>query len=326
MPNKKRIYFFIVLYFVFVINMQAQNNLMVDGSFEDVNSPPTVPECYQMLDLKNWIIPNNLNAYTNYYNTKSIYKMCRPNYNYVLYQVPRDGFGVAAFYPYREGFPDIARGYVQGSLTEVLITGKRYEVKFYVSLANFYGMSVSKIGALLTTEPITFTYRCEQVPQVESNRHLTDTLNWMEIKGEFVAQGGEKHITIGNFRTDAESDTLKVLTHSESSNIVRTGYYTLDDVSVICLDCPTDEVGVSIVEQNQKPKNVVFNTSTNTLNVSEWGTLVIYNMQGVKVRESSVVSQQVVSVSAENLGAAGVYIWQFKTEKEVQQGKFVISE
>lgn len=313
-----KITFVFILALLFFTNnkITAQSNLVIDGSFEELKNPVGDSDCINFYDLTKWWIPNN--NYTRYYSSKSKENICSPLNNQIYYQKPKEGFGFIGIFTVQEGHPDIARSYVQGKLTEPMVKDKSYEVKFYVTLANRLGMSVSTIGALLTTSAISFTNRCDLVPQVESNWHLTDTLNWMEIKGEFTAQGGEQYITIGNFRTDAESDTLRVETGIISS-VMRTGFYTLDDVSVICLDCT---VGINEQVQN---KNVVYNSSTNTLNVSERGNLVIYNMQGAKVKELKINGQAFVSFSADDLGGAGVYIWQLQTEKEVQRGKFASS-
>ena len=59
---------------------------------------------------------------------------------------------------------------------------------------------------------------------------INDTLNWIEIKGTFVANGTEKYLIIGNFKTDVAT--------SITSNTTGLGggiwsEYMIDDVSVI---------------------------------------------------------------------------------------------
>ena len=61
------------------------------------------------------------------------------------------------------------------------------------------------------------------------NPVITDTLNWIKVSGIYIAQGGEKYITIGNFFDNAHTyeDTL----NAQSQYIE--AYYYIDDVSVL---------------------------------------------------------------------------------------------
>jgi len=121
--------------------------------------------------------------------------------------------------------------YIEAPLNSAMEFGKAYHIQFWVSLPGKY-CAVDRLGAYISTgqlyqegaDPILLT------PQVESNMgFLNDTLNWMLIEGCYVADGGEDHITIGNF-------------HSyEDTNIENCGapypfnvqpYYWIDDVSV----------------------------------------------------------------------------------------------
>jgi hypothetical protein len=64
---------------------------------------------------------------------------------------------------------------------------------------------------------------------------VTDTLNWTMITGTFVATGNEKYMVIGNFKSDALTNT--VLINSGSLPNVFTEV-CIDDVSCIPLDLP----------------------------------------------------------------------------------------
>ena len=66
-------------------------------------------------------------------------------------------------------------------------------------------------------------------PQVVSDHILSDTVNWMEIRGEFTAEGGESFLTIGNFFDVAHSDTTE---YDWLTQMLTGSYYYIDDVSV----------------------------------------------------------------------------------------------
>jgi hypothetical protein len=68
-------------------------------------------------------------------------------------------------------------------------------------------------------------------PQVQSDSsiQLADSINWMKIEDTIATNGTEAYMIIGNFKTDAASDTSYIGWFS-TSNIA---YYYIDDVSVI---------------------------------------------------------------------------------------------
>jgi hypothetical protein len=237
------------------------------------------------------------------------------------------------------------REYVAMKLASPLKKDYKYNCSFYVNNPGhspYTSLYCHNIGAFFSeTEvyegcacpnsfenaPIRYVFRLDYIPQIENTRaqqELTDTLGWQKVEGSFIAQGGEQYVILGNFRNyyNSEIDDTPWRNNPFATNHPEdeSSYYFIDDISVV-------EVGstVGIVEQAQS-KNVFYNNSTNILNVSERGNLVIYNMQGVKVKELLVKSGEVVSVNAEDLGgASGVYVWQLQTEKDVQRGKFAPS-
>lgn len=70
-------------------------------------------------------------------------------------------------------------------------------------------------------------------PQIVNygNPVLGDTLNWIKVSGVFKATGGEKYLTLGNFKYDNETNTSQI----QANGSAKAGYY-IDDVSVIPLD------------------------------------------------------------------------------------------
>ncbi len=60
-----------------------------------------------------------------------------------------------------------------------------------------------------------------------NNPVITDTLNWVKVSGLYTAARGEGYITIGNFKDDANTDTLDT-----GHGTYQGAYYHLDAVSV----------------------------------------------------------------------------------------------
>jgi len=109
----------------------------------------------------------------------------------------------------------------------------------YVNLINADKYTTDRIGMALTSN----SFACNQampmpqtiaplpiVPQVVNTlgSFITDTLNWMEVSGTFIASGTEAYLTIGNFYDDANTATSIVNAGANYFVI----YLLIDDVSV----------------------------------------------------------------------------------------------
>jgi hypothetical protein len=78
---------------------------------------------------------------------------------------------------------------------------------------------------------------------------------------------------------------------------------------------------VGIVEQAQNKNSILYNSEKNTLTPTSSGTLVLYNLVGSKVLEQKTQAEQ--SVYLPEL-TKGLFVWQFQSNTEISQGKFVV--
>ncbi|MCR9053052.1 MAG: hypothetical protein ACE362_20745 [Phaeodactylibacter xiamenensis] len=112
------------------------------------------------------------------------------------YQEPFEGNGYAGMIVY----PWNVREFLAVQLTEPLEAGQVYTLSFQVSLSEQSGYMTDDFGAMLSRE------RPEQdslskyyyVVKNQEGRVLSDTSGWMEIRGQYLAQGGEQYLLIGN--------------------------------------------------------------------------------------------------------------------------------
>ena len=128
-------------------------------------------------------------------------------------------------------------------------------MSFWSSLADKSPHAIATLSALLTRErigdttwevlmqrellqrntTITESVRTYYRPQVSNpaDKVLDNTTEWVEISGEFTAEGGEKFLTIGNFNSFNRSN---VVATGKDYSVLPGAYYYIDDVSLICLD------------------------------------------------------------------------------------------
>jgi hypothetical protein len=175
------------------------------------------------------------------------------------------------------------REYVGGILSDTLKQGHEYCVSFYVSVAEEFKYVTDGIGLYLSVDSaVDYTINTNLlfVPQISnpSGNIIYDTLNWVQISGTYIANGGEKYLTIGNFKDDANTAIDSTSAHLFES------YLFIDDVSVI--DCT---VGIGEVNGNLSSGKLYPNPANTAvyyeseLNDNENGLLELYDIFGNKL-------------------------------------------
>ncbi len=234
----KRFYLLIVLLFSLAFYGQAQVNLVVNPSFEDLIGCPT--NSGQIDSAIGWSAPINGGG-----GVSELYHVCctyQPRCgvpsqtDFSTSQNPHTGNGYAGI---QTGFSGILndRGYIQSKLSRKLISGTVYCITFFISLSDQSYAYIKPFGAYFDDGSISTPgpWGLAAVsPQVyNTSILLNDKVNWMKIEGSFTAHGNEQYITLGNFFPDSLSEIVLIGTPS-----VWGSYYYIDDVSVIETSMP----------------------------------------------------------------------------------------
>ncbi|MFH0892938.1 MAG: gliding motility-associated C-terminal domain-containing protein [Bacteroidota bacterium] len=266
-------------------NCFCQINLVPNWSFEDTVGCPKVTLVTFFSYTPPWFCPTM--------GTPDIYNACddtsfTPNvgvpYNSGGFQYAKTGVGYAGLFCYQGGGE--AREYLSIKLTDTLKASKKYCIGFYTSLANISHWGINQMGVYVSKDSFYLStyYNIPYIPQINYNSgFLTDTTNWMEVSGEYVATGGEKFITIGNFKDDSNTDTILI-----DINNPEYPYYYIDDVFVYdCTDTimPEDTNSLSLVNAftpNGDGKNDVWHVRVKNIQklkakiINRWGQELYY--------------------------------------------------
>lgn len=172
------------------------------------------------------------------------------------YQYPRQGDGYVGITTYKSTYPDY-REYIQAPLSTPLKASACYYAEFFVNKKNTAHFSSDNLNIHFHKGPKTSlnsTYLDLPV-HISSplGQVIEDTFGWVPVGGYYVAQGGEDHILIGNFRSDGQTSYS---VHMPSSNELY-AYYYIDDVNLTPVDdsidlgpdtvlCPGEELVVDI--------------------------------------------------------------------------------
>lgn len=170
---------------------------------------------------------------TDYFNSCSTSGYGVPKHGGIGYQYSKTGNGYAGVWVYSAGAN--YREYLQVPLTDSLQSGNCYLVEYYVNLFNMMKYALSSVDAHFSISAISSTgtgYVLNLSSQIKrfNPTAISDTVLWVKISGIYLASGGEKYLTIGNFSDDLNTDTINTGYSYYGS------YYYIDDVSVIPID------------------------------------------------------------------------------------------
>lgn len=153
--------------------------------------------------------------------------------------------------------------YMHVKLLDELQKGRVYNFKMYVRLleANNVTVTVKQLGAYFSNAPFSVGMTFDEEGLVDStySKGISGTLNWILIQGDYTAQGGEKYIIIGNFRTKMKNDFVK----KKKVGIFdfKEAYYYIDDISLRKLIMPGDTAGAPKFVETKIPPIIPDNIS-----------------------------------------------------------------
>lgn len=240
-----------VIFILFSLVVKSQVNLVPNPSFEELDSSNCNGLYNKIYNLKYWdtLKAGGGGAYN--YNSCFTYStgysvpvnsMSGAGCGSVVgsYQVPKSGKAYIYIAFFKNSAPAVSwRFYAQVPLTTSLTANKPYCVTFNASLSNRSHIAIDELSAYFDNGSIQSVAPLKEAianPQIKSPTgvFMTDTLNWMKVQGNFIANGTESYMTIGNFRTSAATNYTTLCSLNTVSE------YYIDDVSVIELNLPAD--------------------------------------------------------------------------------------
>lgn len=236
-----------------IVRAQIPDNMVYNPSFEDYRQcPQRIDALGVMTSVEAWWQPTA--GSSDYFNPCGG-RDCQVPRNKMGFQDAHGGVAYCGIYCSQEHY----REYLQTELKRPLVKGIRYRVGFWVSLADKSPHAVATVGALLSASRMEDTTwgvlmdrdvtdyldkRTQSIavyltPQIvnHSDSILSNTKEWVEVSGEFVAKGGERFLTIGNFASFNRSNVHQT---NNVNAVLQAAYYYVDDVSVVPVDEATD--------------------------------------------------------------------------------------
>lgn len=321
----------IVLIISFIVSLRLiafSQNLVPNGSFENYSTCPNGPN--YIFYSTGWFQPNkypggvsvNQSSSSDYYNACSDSIADVPT-NFAGYQYANTGnsyIGLALYSSPIGG--NSFREYAEVKLSQELIAHKKYKLSYSVSMANESRFSISKFDAYLSFDSLfSISYdfmNIPVIPQFQYNGRIADTLNWVTVSASYIAVGGERFLTLGNFHDGSVCDTLGA--NAQGANFCCSAYYYIDDVILV------EDSTIGIEEISEVDFAVYPNPSKG--NVQVISQQVITEIKVMDIRNKLAVSynplKESVTIDLEQL-EVGIYIIQCKFKNgELRYKKMVV--
>lgn len=301
---------------------EAQINLVPNPSFEDTLNCDSFKFYQASLP---WFTPTNCTP--DYYH--GVNPSCGNSaiQNPTGYQLPYDGIAyVGMFFAKPLNSSVGTREYITTELIDTLTAGKEYQLIFFVSRANMYYLATDDIGAYISQQAPSGSgcFHLPFIPQIENPQGniITDSTNWTSISGLYTAIGGEKYLTIGNFK---DSINTTIIDADNGIGDSPSAYYYIDKVSLIQLDSlqslnnEIDNERVIFIYPSlcQSGSNIWVDLK---LNISS--RFIFYSLDG-KILLNGLLYSGKNQIVTEKL-SAGVYILSINTRKGIISSKIVI--
>ena len=299
-----------------ITNGSFENYTGIDcvyGGFDNYNATPA----YHVLD--NWY---------GYFTPDYFSSNCTNTYagvpsNFFGYSNTKNGNAYIGFAFYQK--TDESKEYVYQQLGTPLQAGKIYCLSFYVSRSYRSTYAIKNIEVLFSNTLINLSNGYIQAnPQiVKQVNFVADTTIWTEIQGCFTADGGEQYLMIGNFNSNANTDTLFIGTTNPIPFYGDFSYYYIDEITLI------DQTTVGVNEQNKfnaigvspNPAKDILNIELDILNKNT--EMKIYNHIGELVL-NEIITNQKTKININHLQSSIYYYQILENNKVMKNDKLII--
>lgn len=322
----KPAFYITILLFMFVFGIQAQENLIPNGSFEEYNWCPNTTDGYYIETAKYWFLPTLGSA--DYFNSCSteddgfgntIFSVPQ---NYIGYQSARTGSGYSGYYAALNSDNNNYYEYISVRLNNTLEENEVYHLSYYLSLSDSVYKSsnltpqqfVNYSAAYFSSDSLVINndLKINSKPQFISDPDvfLNDSLGWQKVEGYFISNGTENFMTIGYF---CNLDEIRYNYKNSLTGNAVVAYYFVDDITLEKVDIEIP----NIFTPNNDGINDKFKPNFQTSN----SKITIFNRWGNIVFDSSVSNSfEWDGTSNMKMCLDGIYFYEFQFENIKKTG------
>lgn len=236
-------------------------NLVSNGSFESTTGKAKKLGAIDVAT--GWVSPTGVRADLFAPGAK-VPDISTPNNIYGT-EEPKEGSNYAGIVAYSYN-DKMVRSYIMTKFATPLKKGMTYCVSFNVSLAELSKYASNQLGAHISKKPFGTEEKSSIIEKTHilhpENKTYNAMYGWDKVCATFVAEGGEKYITIGNFSNNDKTKNEKTKKPDNvKGTVIIAAYYYIDDVSVTLMESgQTCECGLPVVEE-EEVSNLIYQRS-----------------------------------------------------------------
>ncbi len=159
------------------------------------------------------------------------------------------------------------REYLSIKLNNKLENNKKYTIKLKVAAANKSFYYTDELGIAFNSDSLIRKdwNTISIVPNLKSEKFkaINDTIGWRNLEWEYLANGTEQFLTIGNFRNDINTN----LQTSGIKSFIRLAYIYLDDITITKFIAASDSIKAENLPVISNPTSVTINKKVIVPNV-----------------------------------------------------------
>ncbi len=305
------------MFLLFSVRSFGQQNLILNGDFEEYWECPD--DEAQIERCKYVFNPLSLSVSTSdYFNT------CATGSNVVVpetfdgHQMPFSGNGMIGFLG-MDNYPTYFshREYIELSLTNQLICGNTYHFEGYFNLANLCRYSLKGFEFYFSEKELNnetdYLYNLYTPKVIDTITPVLDTLNWVKISFDFVADKPYSFISIGNIKSNSSTDYIDFNPFALYQQYYT--YFYLDDVSLTQVKENPIEFP-NVFTPNDDGVNDIFQLIGE---VGYFENMLIFNRWGNEVANLSYPFQWNGTTHNGNEALEGVYFYLLNANESCKQ-------
>lgn len=298
-------------------------NIVPNNSFETNTSYPSAGNqlnlCTGWSNVNGTYFPSFSTGSPDYYHSSGSGGVKLPNTTYATVNA-NTGSACAGITTWNDNETNF-REYMSIKLTDPgLVVGKIYSISLYLTNGTncTYKYQTNNIGIRFSLNNFSQTgwQPINVIPQLEV-ASVVNAPNWQLFSFQFTADSAYQYITIGNFKTDANTTHIQFTSGSNPY-----GYYYIDDVSV------TDVTGIENYDLQSHIDIFPNPLSAQTVLRSDIflnnATLTVDNCFGQTVKQIKNISGQTVTLSRDNLPSGLYFVRLTEENKTIAADKLVI--
>lgn len=162
--------------------------------------------------------------------------------------------------------------HITGILTEPLKPQQKYLVRLYYSFSPHSGIRTNSFGIYFSSHKPAFSdiadiydFQPQLILKPDSELHINP--GWHKLEGIYIAEGGERYITIGNFNAVKESI---IIPHrpKKITDVRFFAYYVFDHINVLPLKGAIDTTGFNLLFRGHKTDTLQFDRQQNNTEIA----------------------------------------------------------